>query len=423
MAFHRAKNKQNSNYIGMKMRCYPSDTQKLIIKTNSDVNRFVYNEFVALNQHKFKIKRNIKLLEKNYFATNNYWFRSQINILKDELNVIKKQETVKSIQNRNPWMKNKLIDSLTKYSAKNTYDEAWNLYKKIKQFHIPAFHKKSKYEQRYTTMLVGQNIRFVNKNVIQLPKIGKIRVAGVRRELLKSDIELVKATVHKTNDNKYYISVQLRSKFKFNRKLRSKKHSEVGIDLNIENFYTDSNNNVVANPRFFEKQKNEIASLQREYSRRLRRCKAERRSANQSKNLNRTKLKLTKAHKKIMNQRLNFTQNVTTTLIKNHDLVVCENLSSKNMLRNHALAMRIADVGWRQFLEELQYKAKMYGRTVILVNPKLTTQTCSNCNYVLPKNKRLTLRNREWICPKCKTHHIRDHNAAKNILNKGLKLL
>jgi putative transposase len=125
--------------------------------------------------------------------------------------------------------------------------------------------------------------------------------------------------------------------------------------------------------------------------------------------------------KKIMSQRLNFTQNISTALIKNHDLVVAENLSSRNMMRNHALAMRIQDVGWRQLLGQLQYKSVMYNRKFVMVNPKLTTQTCSDCGFVWPRENRLTLRDREWTCPECGSFHIRDHNAAINILNKGLK--
>ncbi|WP_203622952.1 RNA-guided endonuclease InsQ/TnpB family protein, partial [Limosilactobacillus fermentum] len=98
---------------------------------------------------------------------------------------------------------------------------------------------------------------------------------------------------------------------------------------------------------------------------------------------------------------------------------------SKNMLKNHALAMSIADVGWRTFLEMLTYKAGLYGRQFITVNPKNTTQTCHDCGFVMGtgSTKKLTLADREWTCPKCHVHHIRDHNAAQNILTKGIAKL
>ena len=106
-------------------------------------------------------------------------------------------------------------------------------------------------------------------------------------------------------------------------------------------------------------------------------------------------------------------------------MVVAENLKSKNMLKNHALAMSISDVGWRTFLEMLEYKAPAYGRTFVEVNPAYTTQTCYDCGFVMGRKgtKRLTLHDREWTCPNCHVHHIRDHNAALNILAKGQRLL
>lgn len=126
-----------------------------------------------------------------------------------------------------------------------------------------------------------------------------------------------------------------------------------------------------------------------------------------------------------MNQRHNFLQQISTALIKNHDLVVAEELRSKNMLKNHALALSISDVGWRTFLGMLAYKAKLYGRRFITINPRNTTQTCRDCGFVMGTNgtDKLTLDDREWTCPNCGVHHIRDWNAAKNILDKGIAKL
>ena len=77
-------------------------------------------------------------------------------------------------------------------------------------------------------------------------------------------------------------------------------------------------------------------------------------------------------------------------------------------------------MGWRGFLTMLDYKAKMYNRTFKTVNPRNTTQTCSTCGYLLTGNNKLTLKDREWTCPHCHSHHLRDVNAAKNILALGL---
>lgn len=126
-----------------------------------------------------------------------------------------------------------------------------------------------------------------------------------------------------------------------------------------------------------------------------------------------------------MKQRNNFLQQVSTTLIKNHDLVVVEELRSKNMLKNHALALSINDVGWRSFLEMRAYKVDLYNRQFVTVDLKNTTQICNDCGFVMGANnaKKLTLADRKWTCPNCGAHHIRNWNAANNILDKGITKL
>ena len=126
--------------------------------------------------------------------------------------------------------------------------------------------------------------------------------------------------------------------------------------------------------------------------------------------------------RKVERQRTDYLHVVSKRKIENQDFIAAEDLKVRNMLKNHKLAKSIADASWRKFLTMLQHKALLYGKTVILVPPRNTTQTCSKCGYILKGDEKLTLNDRDWVCPKCHTEHFRDTNAAINILNRGLQL-
>ena len=233
------------------------------------------------------------------------------------------------------------------------------------------------------------------------------------------EIRIGTITITKDTCEDYYASFQLASDIPFVEKL-SKTGSKVGIDLNIENFYADSNGNFVDNPKYYRNARKRLAKAQRKLGKRTARAKKEGRSLKNASNYQKQRLLVAKIMKEVMNRRKNFLHNQSMALINNHDLVVAEELRSKNMMKNHALAMSIQDNGWRTFLNMLTYKAKLYDKEFITVNPKNTTQTCHVCGHIMKGEEKLTLKDREWICPVCSSYNIRDVNAAINILNKGL---
>ena len=406
-------------HYGLKMRCYPSDQQKQLIKINSDASRFIYNEMVAINKELMQLRR-VKL---------------PIDIVQDRIKQLTMRQNAKQMSNHYQFLEDKRIDSLTKANAIQNYRKAWNAFRKVHATDVPKFHQKS-YHWRYqtncqypgqkNTLLTNGTVCFLDNSHVKVPKIGLLRVAGSQARLLKRICETRIGTVTLTKDSadRFFLSMQLASDESFV-KVSKATHGHVGIDLNTDNFLTDSEGNIVPNPRYYRTIKGKLAKEQRILSRRQQRAKKEHRSLRDSKNYQKQRLLVAKLHAKVMNQRHNFLQQISTALIKNHDLVVAEELRSKNLLKNHALALSISDVGWRTFLGMLAYKAKLYGRQFITINPRNTTQTCRDCGFVMGTNgtDKLTLDDRNWTCPNCGIHHIRDWNAAKNILDKGIAKL
>jgi len=149
----------------------------------------------------------------------------------------------------------------------------------------------------------------------------------------------------------------------------------------------------------------------------------------QSNKYHKARKALAKQHLKVSRQREDKARKDALALVKSSDLIVYEDLKIQNMVKNHHLAKSISDsaalaslrasASWYQFTQWLQYNALVYGVIVIAVPPHNTTVDCSRCGAKVKK----TLSTRTHKCRKCGTVLDRDHNAAKNILAKGFKLL
>ncbi|TAD82085.1 MAG: transposase [Oscillatoriales cyanobacterium] len=180
----------------------------------------------------------------------------------------------------------------------------------------------------------------------------------------------------------------------------------VGIDVGLNHFLTDSNGETVANPRHLRKSEKALKRLQKRVSRK------KKGSGNRKGAIN----KLGRKHLKVSRQRKDFAIKTAPGVVKSSDFVAYENLQVRNMVKNHKLAKSISDAAWSQFAVGLQYLGKVYGKTVVAVTPQYTSQDCSSCGNRVQKS----LSVRTHICS-CGTVLDRDHNAALNILAKGLR--
>jgi putative transposase len=184
--------------------------------------------------------------------------------------------------------------------------------------------------------------------------------------------------------------------------------SVVGVDLGITNFAVTSDGRKIANPRGLARRERGLAR----YQRRLARCRKG--SANRHK----ARAKVARAHRKVRASRADFLHRTSARLVRDHDVIVIEDLNVSGMVRNRPLAKAISDCGWGTFRRMLEYKAARAGRQLIVTGRFYpSTKTCSACGHLLAE---LPLSTRAWQCPSCGTRHDRDVNAAKNILAAGL---
>ena len=185
----------------------------------------------------------------------------------------------------------------------------------------------------------------------------------------------------------------------------------VGIDLGLSHFAILSTGEKIDAPQIFRKNEVKLAKLQRRLARK------QKGSARRDK----AKLKVAKLHAKIADTRRDFLHQLSTRLIHENQVIAVESLSVSNMQKNRCLAKSIGDAGWAQFVRQLEYKGRWYGREFVRVDRWYpSSKRCHICGYVSPK---LPLNVRHWSCPQCNAGHDRDINAAHNVLAAGLAVL
>ena len=307
----------------------------------------------------------------------------------------------------------KEVDSLALANAQLHLDKAYKNFFRDKSVGFPRFKSKKNPVQSYTTNNQNGTVALIDNKFIKVPKLKSL----IRIKLHRQPKGMIKsAIVSRHASGKYYISLLCKEEINE----LPKTNSAIGIDLGITDFAILSDGQKIDNHKFTSKMEKKLKREQRKLSKRALLAKNKGIPLSEAKNYQKQKRKVARLHEKVMNQRTDFLNKLSTEIIKNHDIICIEDLNVKGMLRNHKLARSISDVSWSSFVAKLQYKADWYGREIIKVDQWFpSSQICSECGH---KDGKKSLDIREWTCPICHTHHDRDINASINILTEGLRI-
>jgi len=366
-------------YKAYKYRVVPTLEQTKKIEGTFAARRFVWNHFLERTTKAYK-RRGERISMFDCFTT------------------------LTRMKEYKPWLKIYDITAL-RFAIKDLYEARDDFFRRVKQGEKPGYPKfksKKNHEQSFTT----DGVIYVDDECIKIPKIGRVRYRN--RSGLGIKGEPVEATVSRTASGRYFISVCCKVEVEPIPAV----DAQIGLDVGIKDFATDSNGLHYENPKYLAASLKKLARERRGLSRKVK----------GSINYEKQRLKIAKLHERIRNRRNTHHHQLSRKLVGENQVIVVEKLNIEGMKRNRKLSKAIGDAAWGEFIRQLEYKAYWSGRTLVKVPTFYpSSQTCSDCGFKNADVK--NLRVRKWECPDCGATHDRDENAAKNILNKGREML
>ena len=375
----------------IQVRLYPNEDQMNYLANCFGCCRFLYNHFLFETTEQYKVDRTF------------LWYKDFQNAIPN----LKKQEETK-------WLKN--VDSTCLQNAVKNLDNGLSNFVKSKQgkrkgtkVGFPQYKKRSnKQSCKFTSNYDSCKVDYENQK-IKIPKL-KIWI-NFANEITKDRIpdgKLQSITVSKNPAGHYFASLLYKVEKKPINYIPNPENC-IGIDFGLKTFITTSNGDKIESPKAFNKSQKRLSRLSRAHSRKK----------TNSKNREKSRLRLTKQHEKIANQRKDFNHKISRKLVDTYDFIFIEDLNIRGMSKLYG--KQVNDVAWSQLVSFMNYKAIKEGKFIIKIDRFYpSTQLCSNCGY---QNKELTLDDRKWTCPHCNTYHDRDINAAVNILVEGKRTL
>jgi len=358
-----------------KYRIYPTKLQITKMDNILELTRWVYNETLALRKLAWESdKKSISL------------YATQIELTKWKTN---KPELIE-------------VFSQVLQNAQLRVDLAFKAFwRRCKAGENPGF-PRFKGKGWYHSITYPQSGFRLHPDGVYLSKIGRVKI--VLHRPIQGAIKT--CTVKKTPTGKWYIYFSCEvEKTDF----LPRTNKIVGMDLGLITFVQCSDGTKINKPRFFKEEQNNLARAQRKFSKFPEKI--------WSTEKQRAKLVIARVHERIKNKREDFCHKTSKKLIDKYDFIAHEDLNVKGMLEQKKYSKSIADASWSTLIQYLTAKAENAGRVIVAVDPRGTSQRCSQCGTIVPK----TINVRIHHCPHCGFKTDRDLNSAIEILRLGLE--
>jgi putative transposase len=380
-------------YKALKIRVCPNKEQETQILKTLGSCRFIYNQMLA---ERIEVYENWKKSgeEKRVLYEHKYKTEREY---KEEFEWLSEPDSIALQQAR--------IDLSVAYQ---NFFKSLSGKRKGGAVGYPKFHKKGQ-KDSYRTLALSNNIDIdYERRKVKLPKLGWITYRD-KRGGIKGTIR--QATVSRSKTGKYFVSILFEQELVLPGVEITPNLKVKGLDMSLEKFYVDDLGNSPAYERIFRKNENKLAKLQRKVSKKKK----------GSNNRKKAQLKVNKTYEKITNSRKDFSQKLSSKLVKENDVIVVENLNLKAMAQCLNFGKSVNDLGYGAFLNQLNYKTLWYNKILIEADKwYASSKTCSKCGYIY---KDLQLKDRVFLCPSCGFEIDRDWNAGKNLKHYGLKEL
>jgi putative transposase len=356
-----------------KFRLYPNSTQAQQLEQHFGCTRFVFN---------WGLEQKSKAYSERH----------------EKLSCLALMNGLPELKVQRPWLTEVNAQSLQ--MALRNLDVAFtNFFKKNADY--PTF--KSRKGRQSFQCPQSCSVDF-EKAVLHIPK-----VKGIRAKFHRQFVGKVKTvTISRTPTGKYFVSILVEQDGE-DPVLVPVTNNTLGLDVGLKQFLITSDGEKVANPKHLHRTARKLGLTQHAFAR-------------QKKGSNRRqkrKKQIARLHEKVASQRADFLHKVTHRLTRENQATTyaIEDLAVKNMTKNHCLARSISDASWGTFLgtffQFLSYKAERIGKNVLTIGRfEPSSKRCHVCGHI---NQSLALKDRDWDCPDCGSHHDRDINAAKNI--------